>query len=200
MHIFLKKFTCIVLIILVFFNMTDTIASNFKDDVYDVILFFGQSNMLGFAYPNPEDRHVGREEDFSRETGSIEKNGDINKIHFTAAALSQIGRETAINLSRISSNIISIPAKNVNSTTPKPQTTISKTTPKASLPTNIKTTSPRPQTTNINTTTIVPQTTITKTATPIPQISDKNTMTIAPQTTAILEKTSPTSIPLTILL
>ena len=69
MHNSIKLIVSLFLIMIFLFGITSSFAAKPKEDIYDVILFFGQSNMVGSAYPDPEDRHIGRESVFSKETG-----------------------------------------------------------------------------------------------------------------------------------
>ena len=70
-----KKINVIIIIIITVFTSiiignTNNETEAASTEVYDVILFFGQSNMVGSSFPNSETRHIGRVKAFGEETAT----------------------------------------------------------------------------------------------------------------------------------
>ena len=75
--------TIIILMSAIFAGFTNRVEASSNEEVYDVILFWGQSNMLGFARGTEEKRQIGREENFASDTATnldIVKNIDTQTI------------------------------------------------------------------------------------------------------------------------
>ena len=75
--------TIIILMSTIFGSFINKTEAASDEEVYDVILFWGQSNMLGFARGTEENRQIGREENFASETAThidIVKNIDTQTI------------------------------------------------------------------------------------------------------------------------
>ena len=73
----------IILMITIPISFNNKVEASSDEEVYDVILFWGQSNMLGFARGEEEKRQIGREENFANETATnldIVKNIDTQTI------------------------------------------------------------------------------------------------------------------------
>ena len=70
-----RFFTVLTIFTMLFYGIIANVCNSKVEaattkDVYDVILFYGQSNMVGSAFSTPETRHVGREVQFGGETNT----------------------------------------------------------------------------------------------------------------------------------